>query len=1044
MSSKLTLKKKKKKQQQQQRPRSTSSASVSWWLKKRKQRSLAKRKARMSAVRANRNANSSAAGASGHESLGSSNNAAAAGASTSSISATTDLGGQSHPNPTTDSTGPNSARSAPGAETKSGRAVTKGWHSSTCGLCTLAKECGECGAARPSGDNTNGLNSSAEKLMSKRKRSAWEESSLSLSSSSLSSSSSSQQQPVGTCTSRPPVLPVIDITDLRGVPRDCGGEKTVVPTNLTDAASSVSKAVIPAALETKPMVARCDDGTTNPTGTHTNSTTSPTKLSLLQTLTKERKERVAEMARYEELYRTLTQSLDSTLTENATLRKILDDRDEEQLQFETTLAFHEDALRNRSVDVLRHRQAVLLGLHHAKHCQVDPMTTCPVEYCGRYKELLQHNTTCKAASCDYPHCRTHRALQQHADRCRNDACLLCQPLREAIRGEKEKTVAALAIASMRHGDAGASVLSNGGGGGSGAAPEKAPTLDEGQQQQNHHQEHQTMVQNALRQYQHQQQQQQQQQQMVAEQSEYLQPPTAQQPPRPTPSQPMPVEKPPCAGAIRGKDQEGQDQEQQTQQSQQVLVEEFPLLQPPPSLRNQATSDERQGDQQQQHTETSAAAGKTHMPPSSYQRRSLPPSSPQEMLCECPQPPDASPGQEQNLHQEYEQEQQRQPMRQLLLALRTPAASIVTREPENHQQQQGQTPAGQTPTAVGRTGTPPPLAQSKSTKRRTASPLAPVNPNRSAIPSSVGPGQSKKRSIYSPLRKRRQSLHGSVTKALLSQANRGRRDSGSLSLPRARFAKQLQAGDESSTESEAPSSIGTEDSFHQIDSVGVLVCRSCTESGSPIQLCSDCEKPNLDIFLHAVTCQNVECTAVHCGEMKVRLQHLQTCETGFVGGCRACRFILPLFRLHARKCQLNQCPIPSCATMKSCANCNVDAAVEEKAASVAPKPSLCSICQSILPPALLHSAKCVDTACVYPACSEIKGHIGHWMACSNGPGCPPCRRYTAVLRVHSIECRDSSCPIASCAAAKASLFRPALFRAPAHSTPPETRSDGVWL
>lgn len=416
------------------------------------------------------------------------------------------------------------------------------------------------------------------------------------------------------------------------------------------------------------------------------------------------------------------------------------------------------------------------------------------------------------------------------------------------------------------------------------------------------------------------------------------------------------------------------------------------------------------------------------------------SPPQEMLGEGPQSPEASPGQRQNLHQEHEQQQeQRWPMRQFLRTLLPAvAAANSTREPENQPQQQGQTPA-----AIGRSGTPPPLAQSKSSKRRTTSPLAPVDPNRPAIPSSAGPSQSKKPSIYSPLRKRRQSLHGLVASSLLSTASRGRRDSDSLSSSRARFAEQLGARDETSTKSEAPSSIDTDDSFEQFNSVGVLECKACTESGTSIQLCKDCEKATLDIFLHASTCQNMECTAIHCGDMKLRLQHLENCEIGFARGCRACRFILPLFRLHARQCQIDRCPVVLCASFKSCANCNENATIGEKKGSVAPKPCLCSICQAILPPALLHSANCTDSACAHPACAEMKEHAAHWMACSEGPNCSPCRRYVSIIRAHAIDCQDSSCPIASCAAAKASLFRPCLFR-PGFFRAPEASPREVWL
>ena len=596
--------------------------------------------------------------------------------------------------------------------------------------------------------------------------------------------------------------------------------------------------------------------------------------------------------------------------------------------------------------------------------------------------------------------------------------MLCRPLRTVIRGEEEETAAAMAIASMRHGtnDDGASSvpINGGGGGGVGAVPNKSLPVDERHEEEEE-------------------------QQQVAKKSKLhlLQPPPAQeQPPtRPTLSEPI-FEKAPCIGTTQGGDQEGREEERQVQQRRQMPKEKSPILQLPPPIPSQTASN-----QLQRHTKTPAAVGKADMAPSPNQRRSLPPSPPREMLGEGPKPPATSLGQD--LHQEYEQQQQqqqqqRQPMRPFLRTLH-PAAAIAIKEPENKLQLQGQTPA-----AMGRTGTPPPLVQSKSSKRRTSSPLAPVNPNIPPIASSVGPSQSKKPSINSPLRKRRRSLHGSVATSLLSHASCGRRDLDSLSSSRARFAKQLQARDESSTESEAPSSIDTDDSFEQkIHSVGVLVCKACAESETPIQLCQDCENSNLDLFAQAVLCQNVECTTMHCGDMKFRLQHLENCEIGFVGGCRACRFIFPLFRLHARQCQLRRCPVALCATIKSCTNCNVDATVEEKTAGVAPKPSLCYICQAILPSVLLHSAKCVDTACSQPACAEMKYHTAHWMACSEGPNCLPCRRFVAVIRAHAIECQDSSCQIASCSAAKASLFRPGFFR-PGFFRAPETSPREVWL
>ena len=298
-----------------QRSRSTSSGSVSEWLRKKKEKKL---------------------------------------------SADCDASSQSQPNPT--------AVDAP--EPESGRTVIKVWHCSTCGLYTLAKECGKCGAARPSTSNhqhtsgghkgkdkkrttesdpsgggnkkknsktktsissqggagrgeagagdevdivsaqiasvtrhaiedlrlcgddlihfvvgavgqehplitrdhivvgvrayhetkaaalataTANLNSSAQKLLSKRKRSAWEESSLLASS---SSSSSQQQQSVG--TSRPPALPVIDITNVQGIPRVDGNDRMMIA--VSDNNTNAAVPPVPAALETNPTAVRRYDG----------------------------------------------------------------------------------------------------------------------------------------------------------------------------------------------------------------------------------------------------------------------------------------------------------------------------------------------------------------------------------------------------------------------------------------------------------------------------------------------------------------------------------------------------------------------------------------------------------------------------------------------------------------------------------------------------------------------------------------------------------------------------------------------------------------
>jgi len=120
--------------------------------------------------------------------------------------------------------------------------------------------------------------------------------------------------------------------------------------------------------------------------------------------------------------------------------------------FETSLAVCGDAQ-----DILRERQQWLLGLHHARSCNIAAPSNCAAGYCGRYKELLRHAGTCTSVACSLPQCRTFRPLLQHSERCSRDAaCPLCEPLREVMRQEE--------TAALRC-DAATTMGGNGGGGG---------------------------------------------------------------------------------------------------------------------------------------------------------------------------------------------------------------------------------------------------------------------------------------------------------------------------------------------------------------------------------------------------------------------------------------------------------------------------------------------------------------------------------------------------------------------------------------------------
>ena len=649
--------------------------------------------------------------------------------------------------------------------------------------------------------------------------------------------------------------------------------------------------------------------TTN-TAPPTGCTVDTSQLGLLQALTRERQGRSTDLAQHRSQLQSLTHGLSSTLADNAALRRLLADRDEELLLLETKLAVCGAEQRAAHVqDVLRGRQRTLLGLYHASSCKVVPPSVCPVEHCGGYRRLLHHVHNCpNAMTCPTEQCRTASCLLRHVGRCLRSggaaACPLCRPLREAIRHEEEVTAAARTMASFRQ---------------SGAPPTSTAAAAASSSSTTNGATHPIQSRTYG--------------DVAGDSGGSM------------------VRGGGAAAAALGTSTSGARKEQQ-QQPQPMQIE-----------------------------------------PSQSQQQKPPP--------EVRQPP----------------QYQYHP---------TPAAEAAA-------------------AATEKTGMPPHLRSKRPTQRRrvvVASPLTPINPNQRPTANSLFSRSSSSSSSSTEKKK------GSVaTSTSLLARTRPRRDSVSLSsstsTSRARFTQQqlLQSRDESSagTCSEATSSsIDTRtstgsDAAEKIVSVGIVPCEACSDRGdgrTSIPMCQECERANLGLLLHASACRSGgACTVVHCGDMKMRLRHMETCDTGFAGGCRACRYVFPLLRLHALQCPRDDCTLPSCASLKSCANCNGNSIHLATRDGEESRPSLCETCQAVLPPALLHSANCTDSGtCGFPRCDQMSAHIAHWMACPDGLSCRVCRRYTAIVRGHAIDCTDPKCGVSSCGAAKASLFRASLFRA----------------
>lgn len=50
-------------------------------------------------------------------------------------------------------------------------------------------------------------------------------------------------------------------------------------------------------------------------------------------------------------------------------------------------------------------------------------------------------------------------------------------------------------------------------------------------------------------------------------------------------------------------------------------------------------------------------------------------------------------------------------------------------------------------------------------------------------------------------------------------------------------------------------------------------------------------------------------------MKKYLQHARVCKVKVLGGCKICKKIWTLLRIHAQKCKDTNCPIPQCNAIR---------------------------------------------------------------------------------------------------------------------------------
>jgi len=73
--------------------------------------------------------------------------------------------------------------------------------------------------------------------------------------------------------------------------------------------------------------------------------------------------------------------------------------------------------------------------------------------------------------------------------------------------------------------------------------------------------------------------------------------------------------------------------------------------------------------------------------------------------------------------------------------------------------------------------------------------------------------------------------------------------------------------------------------------------------------------HIQLIEHASRCTSARCSSKNCAKMKEYLQHARTCKIKVVGGCRICKRIWTLLRIHAQKCTDEVCPIPQCMIIR---------------------------------------------------------------------------------------------------------------------------------
>lgn len=91
-------------------------------------------------------------------------------------------------------------------------------------------------------------------------------------------------------------------------------------------------------------------------------------------------------------------------------------------------------------DIVFHQQQRLLLLRHASKCKVFDGTCLLKERCNDLKDLWKHIFTCKEFECPREFCKSSKLVCRHFSGCKEETCIICSPVKHAIRDEKKRVV----------------------------------------------------------------------------------------------------------------------------------------------------------------------------------------------------------------------------------------------------------------------------------------------------------------------------------------------------------------------------------------------------------------------------------------------------------------------------------------------------------------------------------------------------------------------------------------------------------------------------